>query len=127
MSGPLRVVSSSKGLHSKRCPGIGVLSRAGQDIGFFWNVAPPTRLCLEFLHETGLILKCDGKVEIPFQTKQGNRPSCRDQEWRRGADEVVPGTSLFLSRETDMSENFLGPIKGVKYHFSLQDGTLDSP
>ena len=30
--------------------------------------------------ETGLILRCAGKVRNPFQTKQGNRPSCRDQE-----------------------------------------------
>ena len=76
--------------------------------------APPTRLRLEFLCETGLILRCDGKVRNPFQTKQENRPSCRDQERRRGSDEVVPGTSVFLSSETSMSGNILGRIKGVK-------------
>ena len=92
VSVPLSVVTSSTGLHSKRCPGIGFLSRADQEIGVFRNVAPPTRLCLEFLRETGLILRCDGKVGNPFQTKQGNRPSCRDQEGRRGSEEVVPGS-----------------------------------
>ena len=88
---PLRVVTSSTGLHSKRCPGIGFLSRADQEIGVLRNVSPPTRPCLEFLRETGLILRCDGKVGNPFQTKQGNRHTCRDQEGRMGSEEMVPG------------------------------------
>ena len=61
------------------------------------HVAPHTRLPLEFPLETGLILRCAGKVEKAFQTKQVNRPSCRDQEGRRGSDEVVLGTSGFPS------------------------------
>ena len=44
---------------------------------------------LEYLRETGLIVRCDRKVGNPFQTKQGIRPSCRDQEGRRGSEEVV--------------------------------------
>ena len=125
MSVPLRVVTSSTGLHSKRCSGIGILSRADQEIGVFRNVAPPTRLRLEFLRETGLILSCNGKVRIPFQTKQGNRPSCRDQEGRRGSEEVVPGTSVFPLSETGMLGDFWGRIKGAKYCFAFQDGTWD--
>ena len=82
----------------KRCPGIGFFSRADQENGVFCNVEPRTRLRLVFHHETGLILRCAGKVWNPFQTKQRNRPSCRDQEGRRGSDEVVPGTSVFASR-----------------------------
>ena len=117
VSVPLRVVTSCKVLHLKRCLGIGFLSRADQEIGVFQKVAPPTRLCLEFLCETGLILRCDGKVRNPFQTKQENRPSCRDQEGRRGSDEVVPGTSVFLSSETGKSGSILVCIKGVKYRF----------
>ena len=39
MSVPLRVVTSSTMLHSKRCPGIGFLSRVDTEIGVFWNVA----------------------------------------------------------------------------------------
>ena len=61
----------------------------------------------------------------PFQTTQGNRPSCRDQEGRRGSDEVVPGTSVFPSSETGMLGNFWGRIKGAKYRFELHDGTRD--
>ena len=53
------------------------------------------------------------KVGNAFQTKQGNRTSCRDQEGRRVSDEVVPGTSVFSS-ETGMSGNFWGRIKGSK-------------
>ena len=49
---------------------------------------------------TGLILRCAGKAGNPFQTTQGNRLSCRDQEGRRVSDEVVPGTSVFSSSET---------------------------
>ena len=59
----------------------------------------PTHVArLEFPRETGLILRCAGKAGNPFQTKQGNRLSCRDQEGRRGSDEVVPGPSVFPSR-----------------------------
>ena len=118
-------VPSSTGLPSLRCPGIEFLSRADQEIGFFRLVAPPTGLCLEFPRETSLMLRCAGKVRNPFQTKQENRPSCRDQEGRRGSDEVVLGTSVFPSSETGVSGNFWGRIKGVKYFFALQDGTRD--
>ena len=65
------------------------------------------------------------KIGNPFQTKQRNRTSCRDQEGRRVSDEVVPGTSVFPSSETSMSGNFWGRIKGAKYRFALQDGTWD--
>ena len=35
----------------------------------------------------------------------------------------MPGTSVFLSRETGMSGNFVGLIKAAKYPFDFQDGT----
>ena len=41
--------------------------------------------------ETGLILRCAGKAGNPFQTTQGNRLSCRDQEGRRGSP--LPATA----------------------------------
>ena len=99
-------------------------SRPGNQ-GLFQNVAPHTRLRLEFLRETGLILRCDGKVRNPFQKKQGNRTYCRDQEVRWGSDEVVPGTLVFLSSESGILEKFYGRINGAKYCFDLQDGTWD--
>ena len=92
-------------------------------MGVFRKVARLMRLPLKFQGETSLLLRCDGNVGFPFQKKQGNRPSCRDQEGRKGSDEVVPGTSVFLSSETGMLGNFLGCINGGKYHFELQDGT----
>ena len=67
-----------------------VLSRGDREIGVLRNVEAPTRPRLECRRETGLILRCDRKVGNPFQTKQGNRPSCPDQEGRRGSEEVVP-------------------------------------
>ena len=82
-----------------------------------------TRPRLEYFCETGLILLGNGIVGNPFQTKQENRPSCRDQEGSRGSEEVVPGTSVFLSRETGKSGNFVGRIKAAKHRFELQDET----
>ena len=94
-------------------------------MGVFRKVARLMRLPLKFQGETGLLLRCDGTVGFPFQKKQGNRPSCRDQEGRRGSDEVVPGILVFLSSETGMLGNFLGCIKGVRYHFEFQEETWD--
>ena len=77
------VLTSFTGWSSERCPGIGFLSRGDREIGVLRNVEPPTRPRLECLRETGLILRCDRKVGNPFQTKQGSRPSCPDQEGKR--------------------------------------------
>ena len=117
---PLRVGTSSTGWHSKRCPGFGFFSRADREIGVLRNVAPPTSPRLEFLGETRLNLRWDWKVGNPFQTKQGNGHSCRDQEVIRGSEDVMPGTSVFLSRETGKSGNFVSRIKAVKYRFELK-------
>ena len=92
VSVPLRVVPSSIWFPSKSFPGIGFFSRVDREIRVIRHVEPPTILRLEFPSETGLILRHGGKVGNPFQTKQGNRPSCRYQEGRRGSDNVVPGT-----------------------------------
>ena len=110
---------------SKRCPSFGFFSRADREFRVFLNVAAPTRLRLEIPRETGLILRCAGKIGNPLQMKQGIRPSCRDQEGRRGSDDVVLGTSVLPSSETGMSGNFWGRIKGAMYRFTLQDGTWD--
>ena len=120
---PLRFVPSSTGLPSTRCPSIGFLSRADREIGVFRRVAPTTRLRLEFPRETSLILRCAGKVRNPFQTKQGNRPSRRDQEGIRGSEQAVHRTLVFPSSETRVSGNFCANIKVANYHFKLQDGT----
>ena len=84
------VLTSFTGWTSERCPGIGFLSRGDREIGVRRHVEAPTRPRLECRREPGLILRCDRKVGNPFQTKQGSRPSCRDQEGRRGSEEVVP-------------------------------------
>ena len=84
------MLSSFTGWSSKRCPGIGFISRGDLKIGVLRKVEPHTRPRLESRRETGLIRRCDRKVGNPFQTKQGSRPSCQDQEGRRGSEEVVP-------------------------------------
>ena len=48
------------------------LSRVDGEIGFFGIVARPTMLPVEFQCETGLLLRCDGHIRIPFQPNQGN-------------------------------------------------------
>ena len=120
---PLRFVPSSTGLPSKRCPSIGFLSRADREIGVFRRVAPTTRLRLEFPRETGLILRCAGKVRNPFQTKQGNRPSRHDQEGYKGLRTSSAPNLGVPSSETRVSGNFCANIKVANYRFKLQDGT----
>ena len=78
------------------------------------------RLPLEFQCETGLLLSWDVKVGIPFQTKQGNRPSRRDQEGLRGSEQAVHRTWVFPSSEACTLGNFAGAIMGAEYHFALQ-------
>lgn len=119
------VLTAFTGWSSERCPGIGFLSRGDREIGVLRNVEPPTRPRLECLRETGLILRCDRKVGNPFQTKQGSRPSCPDQEGRKGSEEGVPENLSVPSRETGISGNFVGRIKGAKCPFDLQFLTWD--
>ena len=119
----LRVVPSSTGLPSKRCLGIGFSSSADREIGVFQHVAPPTRLRLEFPRETGLILRRTGKSGNPFQTKQGNRPSFRDQEERKGSDEVVPGTSVLSLSESRVTFRVESRVPSTISHFKTEPGT----
>ena len=72
---------------------------------------------LEFPREDCLILRCAGKSGNPFQTTQGNRLSCHDQEGRRGSEEALPGPSVFPSRELGVSGNFLGSQVGCQGPF----------
>src|SRR5574340_399797 len=119
------VLTSFTGWSSERCPGIGFLPIGDREIGVLRNVEAPTRPRLECRRETGLILRCDRKVGNAFQTKQGSRLSCRDQEGRRGQRKWDRKTSVLLSRETGMSGNFVGRLKGAKYRLDLQFLTWD--
>src|SRR5574341_1322507 len=66
------VLTSFTGWSSERCPGIVFLPRGAREIGVLRNVEAPTRPRLECLRGTGLILRCDRKVEI-------GRASCRER------------------------------------------------
>ena len=74
-------------------------------------------LRLEFPRETGLILRCAGKAGNPFETTQRNSLSCRNQEGRRGSDEVGPEPSVLPSREPGVSRNFWGSQEGCQGPF----------
>ena len=52
----------------------------------FWSTASPR----ERSKISGFLTVRAGKAGNPFQTTQGNRLSCRDQEGRRGSEEAVP-------------------------------------
>ena len=67
VSVPLGVATQYSGFHSNQA-----LSRVDGEIGVFGIVARPMRFPFKCQCETGLLLRCDGKVSIPFQTKQGN-------------------------------------------------------
>ena len=82
---------------------------------------------LEFHCADGLILTCAGKAGNPFQTTQGNRYSCRDQEGRRGSDEVVSGPSVFPSREPGVSGNFWGSQERCQVLFRTSGRKLGLP
>lgn len=111
------VLTSFTGWSSERCPGIGFLSRGDREIGVLRNVEPPTRPRLECLRETGLILRCERKVGNPFQTKQGSRPSCPDQEGRKGSEEGVPeNLSVPLEGDRDFGE-LCGSHQGCQVPF----------
>ena len=62
------------------------LSQVDGEIGDFGILARPMRVSLEFQCVTSLLLKCDGNIGIPFPRKQRNRPSSRDEKWKRGSD-----------------------------------------
>ena len=81
VSVPLGVATQYSGFHSNQA-----LSRVDGEIGVLGVVARPTRVPLEFHCETSLLLRGDGNIGIPFQRKQGSRPSSRDEEGKRGSD-----------------------------------------
>ena len=62
------------------------LSRVNGEISVFGIVAQPTKVPVKFQCETGHFLRCHRNVGIPFQAKQGNRPSSRDEEGQMGSD-----------------------------------------
>ena len=82
---------------------------------------------LEFPRDAGLILMCAGKAGNPFQTTQGNRLSCRDQEGRRGSDEALTGPSVFPSREAGVSGNFWGSHESCQGPFRPSGQNLGLP
>src|SRR5574338_388957 len=111
------VLTSFTGWSSERCPGIGFLSRGDREIGVRRNVEPPTRPRLECLRETGLILRWERKVGNPFQTKQGSRPSCPDQEGRKGSEDgVLEKLSVPLEGDRDFGE-LCGSHQGCQVPF----------
>ena len=79
----------------------------------------------EFPPETGLILRCARNAGNPFQTKQGNRLSCRDQEGRTGSDEAVPGPRCSLEGTRRVGELLVVArrVSGTVSHFRAEHGT----
>ena len=96
---PLRVVPSFTALPSKRCPGIGVLSRAYRKNGVLHHVATPTRLRLEYLVRPASSCIAPGR----------SRTHCRQS---RGIDPLVAigrgyGAQMKWSREPQCSSRMI--------------------
>ena len=99
------------------------LSRVDGDIGVFSNSGMTPGVLLEFQGETGLLLRCDGNIGIPLQTKQGIGPSSRDEEGKPGLLLSCGGKLCVPLEGTGILGTFLSCIKGVKYPFMFQEGT----
>src|SRR5574337_1267972 len=106
------VLTSFRGWSSKRCLGIGFLSRGDREIGVLRNVEPPTRPRLECRRETGLILRCDRKVGNPFQTKQGSRPSRAEEHTSELQSPLNLVCRLLLEKKKNMER--YGKVRGIK-------------
>ena len=74
--------------------------------------------------QRGLLLRYDRNVGIPFQTKQGNLPSSRDEEGQRGSDWGVPGNSVFLSSRAGYFGELLELHKEWRVQFRVSWGTV---
>ena len=118
VSVPLCFSTSSTGMRSKRCPGIGFLSRADREIGVFRKVAPPRRPRLEFPRETRLIVRCDGEVGTPSRQSRGMDPSV---EIRRGA-----GAQMKWCREPRCSSRVRPKCRGTFWVASRVPSTVST-
>ena len=82
------------------------ISRVDEDIGEFSIGGTTPGVPLEFQGETGVLLRCDGNVRIPLQTKQGNGPSSRDEEGK-------PGLFLSCGRKLGVSHQWRRVCRGT--------------
>ena len=119
------VLTAFTGGSSERCPGIGFLSRRDREIAVLRNVEPPARPRLECLREPGLILRWDRKFGTPCRQSRGVDPPVQIRRGERAQRRGCRKTSVFLSRETGSSGNFVGRIQGSKGPFDLQFLTWD--
>ena len=69
--------------------------------------------------ETGLLLRCQGKVGIPLWSKQGIWGSSGDEVRNMGSSRVVAGNSGFLSSGDWYLGEPVSCIKGVKPPFEF--------
>ena len=102
---PLRVVTSSSGLHSKRCPGIGTsLERTGKSVSFgMWH--DPRGFLSSFNVRPASSRGETGRSGSLSSQSRGIDPLVdirREKEFRLGC----PGKSVFLSSENGMSGTF---------------------
>ena len=74
--------------------------------------------------ETGLPFWCKGKVWIPLEFKQGNRPSFLDKVWNIGPFHVLLGTSGFLLSCEGYTGEPLGFHKGSQASFQVAGGNV---
>ena len=92
------------------------------DIRVFLNCGTIPGVPLAFQGETNLLLRCNGNVGIPLQTKQGKDPHLEMRREKRVCSSVLLGYSVFLWSADGYIRELLEFIKGVKYLFEAQEG-----
>ena len=106
-----------------QCKGIRpYLERMGKSVSFeLWQ---DPQVPLQFQFETGFLLRGDGDPSIPFQMKQGNRPSSRVEEGKTALFLSLAGKSAFLSSGDMYPRNLLGFHKGCQVPFQVPRGNV---
>ena len=91
------VVRGYSGFHSSRWWGIRPYLELRRKLVSF-HLSTGTRGTYRVkIRETGLLLRCEGKVGIPLQLKQGSQPLSRDEMGNRGLLLSCGKNSGFLS------------------------------
>ena len=82
------------------------------------------RVPLQFQVETDLLLRGDGDVGIPFQMKQGNRPSSRVEEGKTGLFLSCGGKLSIPFEWGRVSRKLLRFYKGCQVPFRVPRGKV---
>lgn len=117
------VVRGYLGFHSSQCMGIWPSLELKGNLVSFRLAARTWGSSRVLVSETSLLLRCEGKVSIPLELKQGSRPLFEIKWETRGCSLAVQGNSAFLLSCDGYFSEPLKLEKGVKHPFEFPEGT----